>query len=335
MRPSSRISLLICFVLCLALQAGCSLGYRNMHPYEDSAIYSPLFEDVITRFDAPEWLWTRGTISGDFDSSGEVEEEAVIATIQTGEHHNPNPIIAAYLVVCRVEANGSRTAIARTKLFDSDPFATATGIKNNVYSAQSAPIRFARAQAVPDKGKLGDFICVYFWSDGKPNNVWHAGYRLRDGMLEKVYDLAISQYSPSLTYANLDKRPKPVDGFQLVFPAAALPLEISSKLDSEVETPLWGHVFLQDEKGYYRQDDMIFGSNYSKVENSWNQAYLKALITDSITPSDLAWFEYHLGMMYIFIGKKEMAKGFIEKADKNSRDESLSKAIARAWDLLE
>ncbi len=334
MFPSSRISLYVCLA-CLAALAGCSLGYRNMHPYEESAIYSPLFEDIITRFDAPEWLWTRGTVSGDFDSSGEVNEEAVIATIQTGERHNSNPILAAYLVVARVEENGTRTAIARTKLFDSDPFATATGIDNNVYNAKSAPLRFARAQAIPDKSRLGDFICVYFWSDGKPNNVWHAGYRLRNGMLEKVYDLAIAQFSPGMTYANLDKRPKPVDGFQLIFPSAALPPEVSSKLDSEVEVPLWGHVFLQDDKGYYHQDDHIFGSNYTKIENTWNQAYLKALTTDAFLPSDLAWFEYHLGMINIFIGKPEMAKGFLEKADKNSRDESLSKAIANAWELLE
>lgn len=315
--------------------AGCSLGFRNMHPGEESAIYSPLFEDIITNFDSPEWLWTRGTVSGDFNADAKVEEEAVIATIQGGDPRSPGPIIAAYLVICRIGEDGSRTAVARTRLFDRNPIAQSTPAVNNAYLPQPSELRHARAQVIPDKGALGDSIVVFFWGDERPCNVWFGGYKLKNGILTKTLDAAIRQDVPGLTHSNLDKlSTEESTGYQLIFPSAALPGSFAAKLGQGFEIPLWGHVFTPDADGLYHQDDQRFGGNYSRIEGNWNQAYLKALLSDNFEKPELAWFEYHLGMLNLFIGKHDMAKAFLDKAAKNSRDDALTRAIGKAAALL-
>ena len=328
---------LAAIILCAPLLGGgCSLGFRNMHPGEESAIYSPLFTDIITRFDSPEWLWTRGTISGDFSLSDEFREEAVIATIQTGDTRSPDPIDAAYLAICKIDPSGARTALARTLLFDANPIPRSRSVDNNAYLPEARPMRNVRAQVIQDKFGLGEYIVVYFWDDSRPANVWFCGYKLEGGNLVRILDISLCQTNPGVAKANLDTgfTSKASGGFQLVFPSAALPDEIVAKMGEGFEPPLWGNVFAMDDKGHYRQADERYGKNYARIENSWNQAYLQALMVDRLDAADLAWFEYHLGLLYYFIGREAMAATFLGKAKSNADDARLSAAVAEALNLL-
>ena len=333
--PSLAI-LTVVFCATLALAGGCSLGYRNMHPDEDSAIYSPLFNDIITRFDEPQWLWTRGTIGGDFDSDKKAEEEAVIATIQSGDKRNPNPIEKAYLVISKIDQDKNRTAIARTLIFDSGAIPRSQPAVNNAHLSEASPMTHVRAQLVPDKQGLGDSIIVYLWGDEQPANVWFRGFKLENSNLVQVLDMTMCQTTPGFALANLQIGTGPkAKNFQLIFPSAALPDNVISKMEDDFKPPLWGNVFALDADGIYRQADEQFGEHYVRIENEWNQAYLNALLVHNLDAADLAWFEFHLGLLNHFTGKDTIAKSFLDKAKKNADNIRLSTAITEALRLLD
>lgn len=313
---------------------GCSLGFRNLHPGEEGRIYDPLFSDIINRFDSPEWLWVRGVISGDFDADGDVAEEAVVATIQKGNERAPGGIDSAYLAICRLEPNGGRTAIARAPLFDGNPVPRAARPDKDAGGFKVEPLRSARAQVVQNKSGVGDSVMVFAWGESSPTSVWYALYRLRDGMLEKIFETALWQDQPGFATENLDKRAGSASpGYQMVFPVSGLPLEVVEKLGGWREAPVWGHVYGMDENGVYRQADELFGENYARIENQWNQSYLKAILYN-FENAELAWFEYHLGMLNHYAGKRDIAARLFDKAGANAADAALLAAIAKARDIL-
>ncbi len=332
---TARFAALVFPLAALACFSGCTLGFRNMHPDEESGIYTSLFEDIITNFDTPEWLWTRGTIVGDFDADGKAEEEAVIATIQAGDHRNPGPILEAYLVVCKIQPDGRRVAIARTKLFELNPIPDAERIRNNANTPEVEPMRYVRAQIFGDKLRLGDSIVVYFWGDARPSNVWLGGYKLINGELVKTLDAATKQRTPGLTNANLDKRVgSEATGFQLIIPSASIPDEIADKMGDDFNFPMWGHVFVKDKNDRYHQADVEFGEHYNRIENAWNQAYIQATMVKHLDAADPAWFEYHLGMLNHFLNKEDLAKSFLAKAEAGATDAQLIAAVKEAIALL-
>lgn len=328
---TTRIASLIALALLSALVAGCSLGYRNLHPGEDSAIYAPLFDDIITRHDSPEWLWTRGTIAGDFDADSKVDEEAVIATIQAGDRDKPGRILEAFLVVCKINADGSRTAIARTKLFDQNPIATAVKVENGVFVPSPQPLTNARAQIVTSRTQFGDTIIVFFWGDDYPANTWYAAYIIQDGMLVKTLDIALAQFNHGVIQTNFERSVlSDVNDYQLAVSEAALPESITRKLGESFTPPLWGHIFAKDVNGFYRQCDAVYGDQYSRTQDSWSQAYLQAMMIGELNSSELAWFEYYLGMIHHFMGKNDMSGKYLDKAAKGATDPRLVAAVEKA-----
>ncbi len=314
---------------CLLL-AGCSLGYTNLHPGENSALYAPLFSDIIGRFDEPRWLWVRGSISGDFDGNGKVDREAIVATIQRGTPKNPGPIETAFLAVNKIDQDGKRTAIARTILFDSDPLAAAPRPENDLARIKSIPLTRARAQVIQDKVTLKESVVVYFWGDDLPGGVWYAGYTLKHGELVKNLEVALWQATPGLMTANLDPsiEASPL-GYQILFSVAAIPERISAKLGAPREAPLWGHVYARDPDGIYHQADHRFGEHFRELENTWNQAYLRAVLRE-LPPEELAWFEYYMGIMNHYTGNADMASRFLAKAARGAKDPVLVEAIRTA-----
>ena len=325
--------LLTLFAMGLSLLGlpGCSMGFTNLHPGENSVLYNRLFEDVINTYDEPHWLWVRGTISGDLNGNGIVEEEVILATIQQGTTRDPGPIEKAFLVICEVDPDGNRKAIARTLLFDSNPIPGSPKPVNDLGMVTEAPFTRARAQMVQDKVTLKETVLVYFWSDPTPSSVWYVGFALNeDGSLFKNFETTMYQATPGFLTANLDRSIEASPfGYQLLFSVSAIPPEIFAKLGAPHEAPLWGHVYARGTDGVYRQADERFGEHYRRLENSWNQLYLKAVLNN--LPSDeLAWFEYHMGIMNHYSGESDMAKRFLQKAEKNARDDMLVRAVGEA-----
>lgn len=323
---------------CLGLAAfaagGCSLGYVHLDPGENSGLYAHLFADVITNFDEPHWLWVRGTINADFDGDGKVEEEAVIATIQSGTPKRPGPVEAAFLVICRKTDAGERVAMARTLLFDHNPIHGDVVAFNDIGMMNDVPLTRVKAQMVQDKLELGESIVVYFWGDESPTSVWYAGYHLDEGELKKNLETVMWQTSPGFLVANLDKRLEARgEGYQLLFPVASIPPEILSKVTKTNEILLWGHVLARDKDGFYRQNDQRFGEHYRRLEGNWNQMYLRAAITD-MEPADLAWFEYHLALLNHYTDNPDLAERFLAKAKKYAADPRLLAAIVAAEPLI-
>lgn len=311
--------------------SGCSMGFTNLHPGENSAYYNQLFEDVITTYDEPYWLWIRGTISGDLNGNGVVEEEVVIATIQQGTPRNPGPIEKAFLVVCETQPGGERKAIARTLLFDSSPVADAPKPVNDLGVIVNKPFTRTRAQMVQDKVTLKETVVVYFWSDPTPSSVWYVGFELKeDGSLAKNLETVMYQGTPGFLTANLDRS---IDasrfGYQLLFGVSAIPPEVFAKLGAPHEAPMWGHVYARNADDRYQQADERFGSHYRQLENSWNQLYLKAAMNE-LPADELAWFEYHMGIMNHYTGNNDMAVRFLKKARANAKDDTLIQALDKA-----
>lgn len=315
--------------------AGCSMGYTNLHPGENSALYQTLFQDVISRFDEPHWLWVRGSISGDLNGNGVVDEEVIIATIQKGDDKNPGPIECAFLVACTVDKDGKRTALARTLLFDASPIPAAPKPENDLGVVTDAPFTRCRAQMVQDKVTLTETVIVYFWNDQTPTSVWYVGYALDEETgWEKNMETVMYQSVPGFLSANLDRSIEASPyGYQLVFGVSAIPDEIFLKIGPLHENPLWGHVYARNAQGYYEQADERFGDNYRQLEAPWNQLYLKAVIK-GLPPEELAWFEYHLGVLNHYTGNREMADGFLQKARKHAKDPRLIQATDKALDLI-
>ena len=322
-----------CLVL-LAFVHGCSMGFTNLHPGENSSIYASLFEDIISSYDEPHWLWVRGTISGDLNGNGVVDEEVVLATIQKGDAREPGPIEVAFLVACQVDPDGKRTAIARTLLFDKSPVMNAPRPINDLGIVEDRPFTRCRAQMVQDKVTLTETVVVYFWGDPRPSSVWYAGFALNEGKWEKNLESVMRQATPGFLTANLDRS---IDaspfGYQLVFGVAAIPEHIGAKLGPPHEMPLWGHVFARNKNGYYGQADERFADNYRQLEGPWNQTYLKAVI-NGLPPDELAWFEYHLGILNHYTGNPEMARGFLKKARRHAKDPVLQQAVADAIERI-
>ena len=307
------------------------MGFTNLHPGENSAMYASIFEDIISSYDEPHWLWVRGTISGDLNGNGVVDEEAVIATIQKGDERKPGPIEAAILVACRIEPDGKRTTIARKLLFDSSPIPNAPKPVNDLGVVLDRPFTRCRAQMVQDKVTLTETVVVYFWSDPTPSSVWYKGFALTDEGWKENLESVMWQTTPGFLTVNLDRS---IDaspyGYQLAFGVAAIPEPIMSKLGAPHEAPLWGHVFARNKDGRYGQADERFADNYRQVEGAWNQTYLKAVIK-GLPPEELAWFEYHLGLLNHYTGNEEMAHGFLNKADKFADDPTLRRALDNAF----
>lgn len=326
-KTSLSAALTLIALLALCALPSCSLGYTNLHPGENSALYAPLFNDIINVYDSPHWLWIRGTIAGDMDGNGTLEEEVIVATIQKGDRYNPGPIELAILVVCKKDADDQRVAIARTIIFDRNPIPGSPTPINDLGLGDVTPLTRTRAQMVSDKVTLKETVVVYFWGDEMPGNVWYVGYSLDSGKLVKNFETAMRQPAPGFIAANLDRS---IDaspyGYQLIFSAAAIPDPIARKVGSINEIPLWGHVYARGSDGVYKQADVRFGQHYSQIENSWNQFYLRAMIME-LPPEELAWFEYHLGLLNNYTGNTDMASRFLEKAAKNARDERLKKAV--------
>lgn len=326
-----------CAAFCLAATLslpGCSMGYANLHPGENSALYHHLFNDVISLYDEPYWLWVRGTISGDLDGNGKVEEELVVATIQKGSRRQPGPIEMAFLVACKLDANGNRQAIARQLLFDRSPIPGAPRASTDIDHIVDNPFTRCRAQMIQDKVSMGESIVVYFWTDPTPCSVWYVGYALKDGKFVKNLETVMWQHTPGIGTVNLDRSIEArQSGYQLVFGVAALPDSVMAKIGKPSEAPLWGHVFARDKDGVYRQADARFAEHYSRLEGPWNQAYLKAIVK-GLTPEELAWFEYHLAIMNHYTGNRDMAEAFIAKAAVNAKDPALAAAIPRIEELI-
>ena len=311
----------------LVFAAGCSIGYTNLRPDENSAMYQHLFQDVIHRFDEPYWLWVRGTISGDLNGNGVVDEEVIIATIQKGSRRHPGPIEVAFLVACEVAPDGTRTAIARTLLFDKSPVPDAPRPMNDLDFLSDAPFTRCRAQMIQDKVTLTETVVVYFWGDPTPTSVWYAGFALKEGEMVKNLETVIWQSTSGLLTVNLDRSVEASPyGYQLAFSVAAIPPDIFSKIGPPSEAPLWGHVFARNDQGYYEQADERFGEHYRQLEPAWNQIYLKAVIK-GLPPEELAWFEYHIGILNYYTGNIEMAEGFLKKAARFAKDPVLIKGI--------
>lgn len=309
------------------LLSGCSLGYTNLHPGENSAFYAPLFADIINTYDEPYWLWVRGTIRGDLDGNGRVEEELVIATIQKGTPRQPGPIEMAFLVACEVAPDGTRTSLARTLLFDRNPIPGAPKPVNDLGAVDERPLTRIRAQMIQEKVNLSESVVVYCWGDETPGSVWYAGYSLEDGVLVKNLETAMRQSVPGFLSVNLDRR---VDasplGYQLVFGVEAVPDAIIRKLATSQEAPLWGHVYARNAEGVYLQADERFGSHYRQLESRWNQLYLKAQL-NNLPPEELAWFEYHMGIMNHYTGNSDMALALLLRAETGARDPLLQAAV--------
>lgn len=333
MRLNIRGRIMICIAcLCLAgiLAAGCSMGFTALRPSESGGLYVHLFEDVITKYDDPYWLWVRGTIGGDMNGNGTIEEEVVIATIQKGTEQHPGPIELAFLVVCEVAPDGGRKAMARVLLFDANPIPGAPRPINDLGQTSDAPLTRVRAQMVQDKATLMEQVVVYFWSEHLPSDVWYVGYRLDDGQLVKNLEVAMHQQTPGFLTSNLDPSIEATPyGYQLLFSVSALPENILRKLGSPHEAPMWGHVYARDESGEYRQADWRYGEDYRKIENAWNHLYLKAVMTE-LPPDELAWFEYHMGLMNHYSGDAELADRFLKKAAANAKDPVLVEAVKKA-----
>lgn len=313
---------------------GCSIGFTNLRPGENSIFYTSLFHDIINTYDELHWLWVRGTIALDYNGDGKVEEEAVIATIQQGTERRPGPIESAYLLICRIGPNNERTTLARTLLFDSNPMLDAPRPVNDLGLVRDTPLTRARAQVVEDKVSFKESVVVYFAGDESPGSVWYAGFRYENGKLTKMFDTAMWQSTPGMLVANLDKTPAASPyGYQLIFGVSAIPPRIVNELDALHDTPVWGHVYARDAEGMYKQADARFGQHYRQIENGWNQLYLKALF-HGLPPADLAWFEYHLALINHYTGNADMAARLLEKAGKGAEDEELKHGIEQAMLLL-
>lgn len=324
-----RAPVLCAVLLTLLVVPGCSMGYTNLHPGENSGLYQHLFADIISRYDEPHWLWVRGTISGDLNGDGTVSEEIVLATIQKGTHRAPGPIEMAFLVACSVAADGTRQAIARQLLFDNSPIPRAPKARNDVDRIVDMPFNRCRAQMIQDKVTLTETVLVYFWADPLPGPVWYVGYALGNQKFVKNLETVIWQLTPGVMTQNLDRSIEASPyGYQLVFSVAALPEHIMAKIGKPSEAPMWGHVFARNAQGYYEQADERFGSHYSMVEGQWNQAYLKAIVK-GLPPEELAWFEYYLAIMNNYTGTHDLAEAFIAKARNNAVDAPLIEAIPK------
>lgn len=329
---SAILALLAAAVLGLT---GCSMGYTNLKPDENSAAYQHLFADIINSYDEPYWLWIRGTISGDLNGNGAIEQELVLATIQKGDHRRPGPIEAALIVACETDEDGKRIAVARQLLFDAPPIADAPKPVNDLGLVVDAPLTRCRIQMVPDKATLRETFVVYFWSDAGPASTWYAGFSLVDGKFEKNLETVIHQTTPGVLVANLDRSVEATPfGYQLVFGVAAIPETVFRKIGPPHEMPLFGHVYARNAQGIYEQADSRFGDNYRQLEAPWNQTYLKAVIK-GLPMEDLAWFEYHIGIINHYTGNHDMALGFLSKARKYAEDPLLKNAIEQAFRMLE
>lgn len=317
-------------VLAALALTGCSLGFTQLRPGENSALYNHMFDDVITRYDEPHWLWIRGTITGDLDGNGLADQEVVVATIQKGTRRRPGPVEVAFLLVCQVQPDGERQALARTLLFDRDPRPGAPRPVNDLDQSLDLPFTRVRAQMVQDKVSLRETVVVYFYGETTPSSVWYAGYGLDDGRLVKNLETVMYQTTPGFLAANLDRslEARPY-GYQLVFGVAAIPDEIFQKLGGHHDAPLWGHVFARDDEGLYSQADERFGSHYETVEAGWNGWYLRALL-EELPAEELAWFEYHLALLNRYLGNPDLAQRFLAKAAANARDDTLRRAIEAA-----
>ncbi len=333
LRRLSPIVLGLSLAGCLFL-AGCSLGYTNLRPGENSALYAPMFSDVINRYDEPRWLWVRGSISGDFDGDGKVGHEAVVATIQAGSPKSPGPIETAFLVLCEIGEDGSRTAVARTVLFEGDPIAKAPRAENDLIRVVPVPLTKARAQTVQDKVTLKESVVVYFWGDRLPGGVWYGGYSLEDGRLVKNLETVLWQATPGFMTANLDKSIEGSHlGYQILFSIAAIPGEVSEKLGNVRDAPLWGHVFARGKDGVYRQADARFGEHYREIENIWNQSYLRAVLRE-LPADELAWFEYYMGIMNHYTRNDDMSARFLRKAAEGAKNPALVEAVRTAIEKI-
>ncbi len=328
-----RLLPLLLACLTLAAVPGCSIGYTNLRPGENSALYKHLFDDVISRYDQPYWLWVRGSISGDLDGNGIVEEEVILATIQQGDQKNPGPIEVAFVAACKIDQNGNRTALARQLLFDRDPIPRAPRPINDIGIVRDAPFTRCRAQMIQDKVSLSETFAVYFWNDPLPTSVWYIGFALEGGRLVKNLETLIWQSVPGILVANLDRsiEGSPL-GYQLAFQVAAIPPEIWKKVGQASEMPLFGHVYARNSQGYYVQADADprYSDNYKKLEASWNQAYLKAAL-NGLPPEEMAWFEYHMGLLNYYTENYDMARALLVKARRFAKDPSLVRAIDEAF----
>ncbi|MCD8350724.1 MAG: hypothetical protein LUC93_08960 [Planctomycetaceae bacterium] len=321
-------------VFALLALPGCSLGYTNLKPGENSALYQHLFADLINNYDEPYWLWIRGTISGDLNGNGVVEEEIVLATIQKGDARNPGPIEVAIVVACEVGPDGKRTAMARQLLFDKSPIPGAAKPINDLGVVKDDPFTHCRIQTVADKVTLTESFVVYFWGSGSPTSVWYAGFSLVEGKLVKNLETVIYQTVPGFLTANLDKSIEASPfGYQLVFGVAAIPDEVIRKIGQPHESPLWGHVYARNAAGFYEQADERYGDNYRQLEGPWNQTYLKAVIK-GLPMEDLAWFEYHIGILNHYTGNDDMAAGFLAKARRYAADPALQAAVDKALETI-
>lgn len=328
-RHRRPLALLALACLGLAHISGCSMGYMNLHPGENSALYAHMYSDLINRYDEPYWLWVRGTISGDLNGDGKVEQEVVIATIQKGTPRHPGHIEMALLLVCEKDADGQRQAVARTVIFDRNPVPGAPRPANDIGRADETSLTRVRAQMIQEKKSLKESVIVYFYGDDLPGNVWYAGYTLDGDELRKNLETVMWQDTPGVLATNLDKSLEASDfGYQLLFSVDTVPRDIVRRIDPDAKSPLWGHVFARDAEGVYRQADWRFGEHYKKLENSWNQLYLKAALLE-FPARDLAWFEYHMALMNRYTGNAEMSRRLIEKARKGAEDPPLVDAIAR------
>ncbi len=333
--PPKRLYMAAAIAVLSFFMAGCSIGYTNLKPGENAALYARLFHDVISTYDEPHWLWVRGSIPLDYNGDGKVEEEAVIATIQQGTKRRPGPIEAAYLVICKVAPDGERTTIARTLLFEENPVPNAPHPGNDLGIVNVEPLTRVRAQVVEDKASFKETVVVYFSGDAMPSSNWYAGFTRQNGQLTKIFETAIWQGAPGILAANLDTSPEATPyGYQLVLGVAALPQRIIQKLEATRDTPLWGHVYARDADGLYRQADARFGNHYRELENSWNQLYLKALF-HNLPAADLAWFEYHIGLLNHYTGNDDMAARLLEKAANGAEDKRLRDGINNALQLLQ
>jgi hypothetical protein len=294
-----------------------------------------MFEDVVNRFDDPKWLWVRGVVNGDFDANAAADQEAVIATIQGGSRRAPGPIESAYLLICRVGPGGKRSPTSRIKLFDSHPAPTAPRPAHDATPLVVEPLIHARAQVLPDKLKLGDSVMVYFWGGSYPTTVWYACFASEDDALTKTFEGCFWQTNRGVAALNLDKRGgRDSFGYQFVRPVAPFPEELAHKIGGWRRAPTWGHVYTPLREGGYAQADALYGDHYDRIENEWNEKYLEVLYGD-LTQSELAWYEYHLGLLAHYTGKQALVKRYLDKAARNAADDILSEAIANAYGILD
>lgn len=318
--------------------AGCLVLTFQKFKADAVTPYDGFFDDLATPLDHPQWVWVRGVVTGDFDGDSQAKEEAIVATIQSGDKRTPGPVEKAYLLFCAVDNDDKRTVMSRHLIFDKSPIAEADRpdwVLTPDFS--EVPIFNISAQAVADRVKVADTVVIIAWGERLPGPIWYGGYSLHDGEFHQELDIAAWQAAPGLMVRNIDRRGVAENrGRQLVVRQDVLPPVLATALGDKSATPLWGNIYTRDENGIFYQADDTFGSEYSLVQAEWLRTYEKAKLLN-VPPEDLAIIEFYVGLLHSHIRDISLAEGFLRLAADHAgtSNDKLSAAIDSALKQLD